>query len=570
MRKIKLAALLCSALLTVIFISGCAVTRPPSGELPSGEPPAGEIPKTDKMNTPVGVRADSFYDEIVWDAVSDATGYVVNLNGQTFDAPKNIFSTASFTAGEYEVSVKATGGKADSDYSEAVTYINTKITSAEFEERFVTFTKDIPTLKIDTKDAAAITSKTDYVDATAQITNTKAEYLLSDWKIQIRGRGNSTWGQPKKPYRIKAEKKTAVFGFAKVKNWALLAEYSDKSFMRNYFAHMLARSLDGMSFSANCVYVELELNGRYDGLYLLTDQPETGESRVDAEGYTTDAVGRLTDTGFMLEIDDRATSDSTEVLGQTFFQIFPQRGGFRDHYNFVLKYPKADDDGFDGNPALYSQAFKFIKDYIQSVFDAIEFINNDGNYADFNRLCDENSFIDYWIIQELTKNTDADALSLFVNRKAGGKMSMGPVWDFDIGIGNAWYMSDALYPSGWYNRTKNIWFSRLMGNTGFKDNFKRRYDKLYEVQISHAIAALSAVETDIAAAVARNFSGDLVTRYRFMGKEVAWAQDVNPYSLGYYVWPSPEAVVQANTFAKQVKYVRDYLTDRALWMSNNL
>ena len=141
---------------------------------------------------------------------------------------------------------------------------------------------NLPTIFIDTENGVEITSKEEYVNAVVTVRGAEDDAVnITEVAAEIRGRGNSTWGMDKKPYRLKFNKKIQFMGNeAKEKNWVLLANYADKSLLRNALAFETARNLFDFAFTPSVTFVDVVLNGVNIGSYLVTDQVEVKEKRV--------------------------------------------------------------------------------------------------------------------------------------------------------------------------------------------------------------------------------------------------------------------------------------------------
>ena len=411
----------------------------------------------------------------------------------------------------------------------------------QFRKNYLTYIDEIPVMRINTG-GVQVTSREDYINAIINIEGSQ-KYNKKDWAVEIRGRGNSTWDMPKKPYRIKAVSKTSIFGRPAVKNWALIANYSDKSLIRNYVVSMLGRSIDSLAFTPNAIFVEVYFNGTYEGLYCLQDHIEAKPSRVDVENFKTDGKGNLIETGFLLEIDWPDRNPGC-VSGRDYFTL-------SNGMHFFLKYPKYDDDGFE-NPAFYQQAFDYIKNYTSAVHNAI--ISHDK--ITFNNLCNRDSFIDYLLVSELSKNVDGAQLSIFMNRKTGGKMNMGPLWDYDLALGNADYpTSNQALPIGWYlvNRegySQLPWYKSLMTMNDFYEDFRTRYIELSDTNIKYAFNCIELIRESIRPAAHKNFG-----RWNI---------------LYQYVWPNPPDIVARHTWDSQLDFVSDFWSLRNAWMYDQL
>ena len=291
--------------------------------------------------------------------------------------------------------------------------------------------------------------------ATGQMTllSVDGSVIYSDALTQIKGRGNSTWGKPKRPYQIKLAVKTDLMetGDSKEasKTWVLLANYSDASLIRNTLSHHLAADF-AMPYSPNCRPVDLYYDGVYRGSYLLSEKTEVGKGRVnvhDLEGDFEDANPQVED------FDDLAIGDGVNSYGNAYQYVtglndpedisggylleidIPERAALEKSYfstshGYIL---------VSKSPEYLSQtAIEYISEFYQEFEDAVfnGGINpNTGkSYADY---VDLDSLARFYLFQELTQNGDAFRTSSFFYKPADeDKLYAGPVWDFDLAYGN--------------------------------------------------------------------------------------------------------------------------------------
>lgn len=264
-------------------------------------------------------------------------------------------------------------------------------------------------------------------------------------QLSIRGRGNSTWGYEKKPYNIKFDKKQEVMGMPKHKRWCLLANYMDRTLIRNKVAYYLAEQTS-LAWTPRCEFVELILNGEHLGSYLVAEHIKVDENRVDiTEMETTDNSGDAVTGGYLLELDFHFDNE---------WQWWGASGT-----PFAVKYPEEED--------LTPQQLAWIKGYIgevESVLYGEGFTDTQNGYA---KYIDMQSFVDYWFIYEICVNHElANPGSVYLTKERNGKLCAGPVWDFDWGT----FSFNASPQAQWgLFMTHAWWYSRL-----FKDeNFKR-------------------------------------------------------------------------------------------------
>ena len=279
---------------------------------------------------------------------------------------------------------------------------------------FFAATKDtgLPRIDVYTEGGAEITSKEDYVNCTVSLSGTAEEYCIDEASAGIRGRGNSTWMNPKKPYRIKFDEKTSVFGEKKNKSWVLLAMYMDSSLIKDRLAFTVADSLGTDVFVPSYNYVELYLNGKYQGLYLLTDQVDENSGRTDVK---EDFAEGDAEVPFLVELDAYAPDEGDE--GVAWFSV--------SGYSYTVKYPEADERYTDVQ-------FEYIRNYIATV-DSL--CRKPGvTLAELSEYVDMDSFIDFYIVKELMGDPEINWKSVYMSKSIDGKLKMGPVWDFDWSV----------------------------------------------------------------------------------------------------------------------------------------
>lgn len=163
----------------------------------------------------------------------------------------------------------------------------------------------LPVVRINTDNAQPILDRENYVNGEFTLDPNGSDYDAASGRLEIRGRGNSTWGASKKPYRVRLETSTSLMGIAKSRHWVLLANAYDKSQLRSYTAGEIAHSTD-LAWSQTYRHVELILNGDYVGVYQLTEQVRIAGDRVDIEEMSPDDnEGDAVTGGYLLEIDAR-------------------------------------------------------------------------------------------------------------------------------------------------------------------------------------------------------------------------------------------------------------------------
>ncbi|MFA6084395.1 CotH kinase family protein [Mucilaginibacter sp.] len=418
--------------------------------------------------------------------------------------------------------VVQTSGVTANDFSKPVTYsVSSGGSVKTYTIRIFNFT-GIPVFNISS--AGPIVSKDNYVTGNLTINaNGFAEQTVKSIDLQIKGRGNSTWALfDKKPYRLKFNTKTPVLGLPAAKNWVLLANYSDKTLMRNYLAFGVAQSLKS-DYAPHGIFVEVYLNGYYRGNYLLTEQVEVDANRVNIKELKPANISPAEITGgYLLELENR--------VGETI--------SFRTKKDipFVIKSPE------DYVP----EQLNYIQGYMQQTEDAIfaaNFTDPNNGYA---KYINTDSFINWFLVNELFKNEDAKKFSsMFYFKDRDGKMGMGPAWDFDLAAGNVNY-SESVKPEGWWVKD-GVWISRLYEDPAFKAKVKARWDVLKATGIPAMYASINATKNYLALSQSRNFT--------------TWN------ILDTYVWPNPAIY---HTYGGEVDQLNTWLTQRVAWLDSNI
>ena len=370
---------------------------------------------------------------------------------------------------------------------------------------------------ITTENNQNITSKEDYVKGSVFLDSDMDAFDQSNLTMRIKGRGNSTWDFPKKPYRIKFDERQSLLGMAPAKDYVLLAEYNDKSLIRNYLAQYFSTLLN-FDYTLETRFVNLFLNGQYNGIYLLTEQVEVDKNRLNID-ESSDVNG-----GFLIEMEtnDRIWQEGQEDLN--WVKV--------DNYNYVIKSP----DMEELEPAQVAPKINFIKNTLNRFIQSI----GEGTYESY---MDMDQFVDYFILSELFKQVDVGYSSVYIHKDKNGLLKMGPAWDFDISSGNGDYYESG--PEGYWV-DYNPWFNYLIDRPEFESRYTVRY-----LEVSYQYFDDLIAELDIVSSLLYN---DALLNFE------KWQ------ILGIYVWPNPPQMVEADTYAKQITYLRNYLIERDTWL----
>lgn len=362
-------------------------------------------------------------------------------------------------------------------YAKNNTYVEYSVKLSNPESSY----SGLPLLVLTTNDNTDITSKEDWKGGKYKI-DPQGNIGIVEFsgETDIKGRGNSTWDMPKKPYNLKLKDKTAgtFLGMNPHKRWVLLANYADKTGLRNKVTFEIGKH-SKLKWTPDSRFVEVILNGKFLGNYLLTEQIKIDSKRVNIEEVdNTETNSEKITGGWLLEIDRYYSFGETRYFRPTLSQI-----------PVIVKEPE------DANTAQMN--------YIQSFFNQLEtFIFPDfpqntkyhsgtfqlGGTPDttkISNLIDISTFIDYWLIQELTGNEDSRLPgSVYMYKDVKGKLCAGPLWDFDqtTYLGTLYWMHYDYIPNEYeYNSLeyRTIYFRQLFKDSNFKTRAKERWNTFY-------------------------------------------------------------------------------------------
>ena len=321
-------------------------------------------------------------------------------------------------------------------------------------------------------------------------------------------------------------------------DWVLYAPWQDKSMIRNILAYQLSNDIG--RYAPKTKFIELYLNGNYEGVYVLMEKIKRDNNRVDISKLNSDEIsGDDVTGGYILKFDWYYTGD--------------QIGGFQSNidgmvYNY--HYPKPGD--------IAPEQENYIIEYI----DNFENIMTMDNYADpisgYPSTMNVESFVDFILLQEMAKNVDAYRLSTYIYKdkeSIDDRLTAGPIWDFNHGYGNCdygqtWEVENWLLeynPEG--GDQMSFWWELLWQDENFQAKVSERYTELRSNVFSedHINGIIDSLVYVLGDAVERNFT--------------KWP------ILGTYVWPN---YFIFDTFEQEVEYLKSWTSDRLGWMDSRI
>lgn len=365
----------------------------------------------------------------------------------------------------------------------------------------------------------------------------------------IRGRGNSTWSASKKPYRLKLEDKADLLGMGAEKNWVLLANYYDCTMLRNKLTYRLGQEFfpEG-TFVPQNVFVQVVMNDQYLGLYCLSENVRLGKQRIneDEPNSDPDASEKKLTGGYILNLEIMNDDDAVNVV--------------TDRNQFQLDTPEKED--------LTEQQLAYITNYLQQLEQRIygpESFTDGKTYADF---LDLDSYIDNFLIQELSRNQDGyRSSSTYLYQTKDGVLMSGPLWDFDY---VAW-SGNLSEPEGFENVDYAPWLPKLLEDESFRTKLLARWEELKPL-----------VEEMIR-------DGGWMDQY---AEQIRVAQEQNYLAATTHLWEAPQldneiaeeeqAEAQPLTeeeiaerkrqysFDLELRRLKDWIRQRCEWLDKNL
>jgi CotH protein/type IX secretion system substrate protein len=356
-------------------------------------------------------------------------------------------------------------------------------------------------------------------------------------KIAIEIRGASSLGFPKSNYGFETQDELGennnypLLGFPEENDWILHGPYSDKSLIRNALTFDIGRKM--MDYASRTRFCELFINDEYRGLYLMMERIKRDAARVDIATLNPDDIeGDELTGGYVFQLD--RDNENTEEDGW---------------YS-----PYASNPFYAFHSPDYDDLLPVQKDYLRNWMNDFELAMLQANYSSiYNNYIDVESFVNYFIINELTKHIDAFKLSMYMYKKKdsnGGKLFMGPIWDFNLGYANFNFACDPepeewIYPC----TSRAFWLNRMLTIPDVQNRIRCRWNELRET-VLHTDTLMNTIDQ--------------------MTAEIDEAKDRNFYRwdiLGIEIWPN---YFIGDTHEQEIDFLKNWLSQRINWMDQNM
>lgn len=368
----------------------------------------------------------------------------------------------------------------------------------------------------------------------------------------IRGRGNSTWNQKKKPYKIKLDKKADVLGLGANKHWVLLANSMDETLIKDRFAGVIGDQL-GFEYTPNGVPVDVvmvavkdgaEVSRKFLGSYLLAEQIRVGQDRLNLHELTQEDTAPEDITGgYIVQYGHQVAEDDPD-------KFLTDRGQI-----LANEYPTFDPSDEDHTN---EQQKEYIRTYIQKAENAMfgEGVEDGDVFADtegirYNDYMDMESAAKYWLIQEVSGNRDGYGTgSTYFYKKEDpsggtGRIYWGPLWDFDVAFGNG--AADESIQG--FGCTGDKWIAAMLYDDdpeGFRRTAKRVWPQVRDTILS----ALT--------------DGGLVDRY--------YEETKRSYESDYDLWKDEMGYFYENRgdYRRNIEILKTWTRSRIAWIDAHM
>jgi spore coat protein CotH len=349
--------------------------------------------------------------------------------------------------------------------------------------------------------------------------------------IGIELRGNSTMSFPKKPYTFETRTETGenlnvpLLGFPDENDWILRASYYDRTFIRNPLAHHMSKLMG--HWSSGNKHCEVVVNGEYQGLYVLVEKIKRTKNRLNLNKLNPEEIF------------------GEDITGGYIYEVAGQHNDFG--YNRRLRYPKLNE--------IAPEQLAYIRGYDDSFRTEAYKDFSDDPMSFYEKWIDLQSFVDFVLIQEFTRNPDGIGWSGYFHKDKNKPLCAGPVWDFDQSLGNSTF-SEGIRSDGWiidYEEYPNPPFWKVfLHEPYFISQMKKRWEAIRKTHFSseNVLNVIDSIAANVSESVERNFQ--------------LWP------TLNSKIWREVEGYNQRDTYQKHVDYLKSYVSNRLVWIDGEM
>ena len=392
------------------------------------------------------------------------------------------------------------------------------------------------------------------------LTIKKKDTIFYSGNIGIEIRGESSQYFDKKSYGFETwdenyeDMDVSLLEFPEEEDWILYGPYSDKSLIRNKLIYELSNQM-GM-YASRTQFIELSINSDYKGLYVFMEKLKRDKNRINISKLKeTDLDENSISGGYIIKIDKSDLEDGSYTDYNSFksnYDVFGNINGDKLIF-FNYEYPKPSD--------IHS----YQKNYIQNYFHEFEDALSSNNFVDpnigYRKYINEESFIDFFILNELANNVDGYRLSTYLYKDRDEKMNIGPIWDFNLSFGNADYCGGERYDVWCYKFNERclgdfwnvpFWWDRLLEDESFVTNLKTRWNDLRTNILSN-----------------ENIISMVNEKYSILKNETNVADNnFNKWKIfGIYIWPNSFI---GNNYFEEIEFLKNWIINRTAWLDESI
>lgn len=378
-----------------------------------------------------------------------------------------------------------------------------------------------------------------------------------DGNIAIELRGSSSLWFEKKQYGFETrdfsnqDVDVSLLNLPEEEDWILNAPYSDKSLLRNVLMYDISRAIG--RYASRTELVELTLNNQYDGVYVLMEKLKRDKHRIAINDLNVgENSGEDLTGGYIIKIDKSDEIDETIYTERTAItSSYPPNNAVGDQKIYFLYHtPKPEE--------ITAAQKEYIKTYMESFENALSGSNFTDPANGYQAYIDVDSFIDFFILNELSNNVDGFRLSTYLTKDKNKKLAMGPIWDFNLAFGNANYcggQETTLWAHKFNERCGGdfwllpFWWERLLEDPNFVNKLKQRWQSLRSNEIATG-NIFQKIDTYVSRLTDSKSVDNNFQRWKILSE---------------YVWPNHFI---GNTYTEEITYLKNWIQDRLSWLDS--
>ena len=389
---------------------------------------------------------------------------------------------------------------------------------------------------------------------------TKDSMILYDGNIGIEYRGSSSQLFDKKSYGFETwdEKNEdmdyPLLGFPEEEDWIFYGPYSDKTLIRNKLIYDLSNQIG--RYASRTKFCELTINNQYMGVYVFMEKLKRDKNRIAIKKLENDDLDSINISGgYIIKIDKSDNENGEEVYNDFNAFISNYKPNYATYQSiwFNYEYPKPKD--------IHNEQKQYINSYFDNFEKALSGINFKDSLSGYRKYIDVGSFIDFFILNELSNNLDGYRLSTYLHKNRNEKLKIGPIWDFNLSFGNGNYCNGDKYDTWTYKFNEScsddfwlipFWWEKLLEDPYFVNKLKERWNELRKKELSDE-NIFQMIQNYIS--ILKNESGAIYRNYS------KWNV------IGKYLWPNNYV---GNSYESEIDYLIKWIAKRNNWLDKSI